>query len=268
MLRQENIAACCTDKCDPWCHAWMHSDNNRWHASVTLVLMLLVMSLLCLNMNRSYIICMLLLMMIMTRARFNLQWCTTCAVMNENVQWLKAVFAVKRWKKCEKYLYLLSTTEKKVIKMFEGWNGKFLGEIRSSVVESWEKQGKYDDLWSMTKKVVRIFGDEMKIFRGVWVKEVTKTKKIFRAWFLLKTCSDYDCTFQKCETAGLHAAADDERYEGSFVRSFVRSFVHSLLFVYFFRWFVQCVVLYCMHDYTHVACPTFPIVYMRRSKSL
>jgi len=45
---------------------------------------------------------------------------------------------------------------------------KKLEEIRGSIVESWGKVGKN------TKKVIRIFGDEMKIVMGVWVKEVTR----------------------------------------------------------------------------------------------
>jgi len=30
----------------------------------------------------------------LTRAGFNVQWCTKCAVMNESVQWWKAVFVI------------------------------------------------------------------------------------------------------------------------------------------------------------------------------
>jgi len=46
-----------------------------------------------------------------------------------------------------------------------------MGEIRGSVVESWEKVGKE---YTMKKRTSGFFGDVMKIFRGVWVKEVRK----------------------------------------------------------------------------------------------
>jgi len=63
---------------------------------------------------------------------------------------------------------------------FWRWNGKILGEIRTLVVGSWKKvENTTICLWCCKKESPTFLRDEMKIWRRVSVKEVTK--EIFRS---------------------------------------------------------------------------------------
>jgi len=103
-----------------------------------------------------------------SRACFNVQWCTKCEVMNENVQWWKAVFAVMN---CERNR-----------------------EIRGDAVESWRKAGKVllfiHGRW-LKKGHQNFWGMKLKFSPDCGYKK--SGRKCFGGnlqwWIFLKTCS-------------------------------------------------------------------------------